>query len=250
LHHAYNVSVRRVRPRPAAVGDPDLIGSLSGRLLEKSPIEIVLDVGGVGYRIAVPTSTFGRLPEIGQALTLSIHTQVREDALSLYGFESRRERDLFEKLISVPGIGPRLALAVHSHLSPRDLVTTVRARDAARLTTVPGIGKKMAERLIIELKSLLDKKQEFEFGGEEIAAGGTRADLQSALENLGYKPAQIAPVLDKILEGNDSAPVESLLREALRGLAAPMQAKLRATVDSVPPPAPATKNRARQRSSS
>ncbi len=200
-----------------------MIGTLTGRLLEKSPAEILLDVGGVGYRVAVPLTTYGRLPEIGSAVTLSIHTHVREDALALYGFAARGERDLFERLIAVPGIGPRLALAILSHMEPADLLEAVRGRDIQAMSRVPGIGRKTAERLLLELDGLLKSRAPDVASFGAARHGGARADLFSALENLGYRPAQISPVIDALLSesGRDESSIESLLREALRRMAAP-----------------------------
>jgi len=202
-----------------------VIGHLNGRLLEKSPAEILVEVGGIGYRLAVPLPTYEKLPAAGGAVSLSVHTHVREDLIALYGFETRRERDLFERLITVPGIGPRLALAIHSHLGPAHLVDAVRQRDITRLTKVPGVGRKTAERLLLELESLLGKLEGAAFGEARADLRGPRSDLHSALENLGYKPAQIAPVLDALLAGKEAggAPLEDLLREALRRLGASIQ---------------------------
>ena len=192
--------------------------------MEKEPTEILVEAAGVGYRVAVPLTTYGRLPAPGSTVTLSVHTHVREDALALYGFDSRRERDLFERLIAVPGIGPRLALALMSHMDPGDLIAAVRSRDVSRITRVPGIGLKTAERLVIELASVLRNLPEFPLADGTASAGaGLRADLLSALQNLGYRAAQVAPVLEAVLADPSStgAPVESLIREALRRLAAP-----------------------------
>jgi holliday junction DNA helicase RuvA len=173
-----------------------LIGRLTGCLIEKEPGEILLDAGGVGYRVSVPLSTFGRLPATGEPVTLSVHTHVREDSLALYGFDTRAERDLFEKLIGVPGIGPRLAMAVLSHLDPADLVEAARSREISRLTRVPGIGTKTAERLLLELGTIL---RALPGGAGSSPAAGRRGDLVSALGNLGYKPAQVAPVIEDAL---------------------------------------------------
>jgi holliday junction DNA helicase RuvA len=211
-----------------------LIGSLHGRLVEKGPGEILLETGGVGYRVAVPLTTYGRLPATGSSIALTIHTHVREDAITLYGFDSRRERDLFERLIGVPGIGPRLALALLSHMEPRTLAEAVRSRDTERLTRVPGIGQKTAERLIVELGSLLKEISDLDPGSAGAGTDtGRRGDVISALVNLGYRTAQAAPVADEVL-GSAAAgePVESLLREALRRLAAPQRARASAGRES------------------
>ena len=203
-----------------------MIGHLSGRLLEKEPTEIVVEAGGVGYRVSVPLTTFGRLPRVGDVVALSIHTHVREDAIALYGFDSRRERDLFERLIGVPGIGPRLALALLSHMDPGDLLAVARGRDAARLTRVPGIGPKTAERLIVELADVLERIPGFDASvGPAGPSGGRREDLISALTNLGYRPSQAAPAVEAALAGaSEETQIESLLRDALRHLASPRRA--------------------------
>jgi len=197
-----------------------LIGRVTGRLLERDPGEILVDVGGVGYRIAVPLTTYGRLPDIGAEVSLHTHTHVREDALALYGFDARGERDLFERLIGVPGIGPRLALAVLSHLDPGDLSQAVATRDTARLVLVPGIGRKMAERLVIELEGLLDDYPlPAARSGGAAPTTGRRGDLVSALVNLGYRAAQVALVVERVLAGSEEGtPVQALLRDALRRL--------------------------------
>jgi Holliday junction DNA helicase RuvA len=203
-----------------------LIGALTGRLLHKAPAEILLDVGGVGYRVSVPLTTFGRLPAVGSTVSLSVHTHVREDLLALYGFQTRVERDLFERLIAVPGVGPRLALAVLSHLEPGELVETVQSRDAGRLARVPGIGKKTAERLLLELGAALGRAGAFDLSGSGVsAASGPRSDLVSALVNLGYKAAQVDPIVDAVLASSDrgESSLETLLREALRRLASPIR---------------------------
>lgn len=196
-----------------------MIGSLTGTLSEKSPGEILVEAGGVGYRVAVPLGTFGRLPSAGATVTLSIHTHVREDAISLYGFDTRRERDLFEKLIGVQGIGPRLGLALLSHLEPGELVEAIRSRAAAHLTRVPGIGPRTAERLVLELQTAVKDLQDL--GSPSARAGiGLRGDLLAALENLGYRPAQAGPAVEAILgdPAAAAAPIEVLLRGVLRRL--------------------------------
>jgi len=212
-----------------------LIGSLTGRLVEKTTGEILVETGGVGYRVAIPLTTYGRLPAIGDGVTLRIHTHVREDAIALYGFDTRIERDLFEKLIGVPGIGPRLAMAVLSHLAPGELAQAARDRDTARLTRVPGIGSKTAERLVLELGGLLKSMPELAgAGAKAIAHGGRRADLFSALENLGYRSGQVAPAVEQALaragEGDSFA---ALLRDALRLLAPPARDGRGAEIESI-----------------
>ncbi len=196
-----------------------MIGSLSGRLVEKSPAEILLEAGGVGYRIRVPLTTYGRLPAVGESLTLSIHTHVREDSLALFGFDHRSERDLFEALIAVPGVGPRLGLALLSHLEPSEMAEAVRSRDTALLSRVPGVGPKTAERLAVELSGVMERLPATGAGGP-ASQPARRADLISALENLGYRTAQAASIAEKVLAapGALDVPVSSLIRNALRRL--------------------------------
>ena len=134
-----------------------MIAHLRGRLLEKQPNRMVVDVGGVGYDVSVPLSTFYGLGEPGGEIALRIHTHVREDALALYGFATRLEQELFERLIGVSGIGPKVALAVLSGIEPADLIRAIGRGDLARLTAIPGVGKKTAERIVLELKDRLPR---------------------------------------------------------------------------------------------
>jgi Holliday junction DNA helicase RuvA len=214
-----------------------VIGSLTGRLAEKRPAEILVETGGVGYRVAIPLSTFERLPDVGATVSLTIHTHVREDALLLYGFHGRTERDLFQKLIGVPGVGPRLALAVLSHLPAGELVRAVRDRDGDAISRVPGIGRKTAERLLVDLHSKLGQDLP---PGRAVApaAAGLRADLLSALENLGYRGSQAGPAVDSVLseERAEQEPIESLLRAALRRLASPATIRPASAGSSTPSP--------------
>jgi Holliday junction DNA helicase RuvA len=196
-----------------------MIGSLTGRLLEKSPAEILVEVSGIGYRIKVPLTVYGLLPETGGSVTLSIHTHVREDALALYGFGSRDDRDLFERLIGVPGVGPRLGLALMSHLEPAEMAEAVRTRDTARLSRVPGVGPRTAERLAVELAGPMSRLPAAGPGMRSATGGASvRSDLLSALENLGYRTPQAAAVVERLLArpGASDEPLSELLRAALR----------------------------------
>ena len=194
-----------------------MIARLKGTLVEKSPSRIVLDVGGVGYDVLVPLSTFYGLGEAGTTVALRVHTHVREDVIALFGFATALEQDLFERLIAISGIGPKLALAVLSGIDPLDLVRAIRAQDVARLTRIPGVGKKTAERIGLELKDRLPQT-----GGaaEAIVPEGDdrRADLLSALTNLGYKGAVAEKSVDAALKRAPDAPFENLLRDILRGM--------------------------------
>jgi holliday junction DNA helicase RuvA len=171
-----------------------MIALLRGVLLEKHPNQAVVDVQGVGYDVTIPISTFSRLPEAGAEVRLRVHTHVREDALSLYGFLTQDEKALFEKLISVSGIGPKLAVTVLSGLAAGDLLAAIRAGDVAKLVRVPGVGKKTAERMVLELRDKLPAPT-----GDDAAPAASLPevdqDVLSALLNLGCaRPAAEAAV--------------------------------------------------------
>jgi Holliday junction DNA helicase RuvA len=198
-----------------------MIAHLRGRLLEKHPNRVTIDVQGVGYEAHVPLSTFYGLPEAGGDLSLRIHTHVREDALVLYGFATLLELQLFERLISVSGIGPKLALAVLSGIEPNDLVTAIKQNDIARLTGIPGIGKKTAERIGLELK---DKLAAFIPADTSASAPGVpgeslRTDVLSALINLGYHRPLAERAADTALKSTPVGSFEHTLKLALRELA-------------------------------
>lgn len=191
-----------------------MIGHLRGRLLEKHPNRVIVDVNGVGYDVHVPLSTFYEMAEPGEEIALRIHTHVREDALLLYGFATLLELQIFERLISVSGIGPKLALAVLSGIEPRDLAGAIQRNDLARLTAIPGVGKKTAERMCVELRDRIPKAIE----AAASPADTMREDLASALVNLGYHRQAIDKSLDKLLGGRADARFEDVLRSALKEL--------------------------------
>lgn len=197
-----------------------MIAQLRGRILHKGPGEVVLDVGGVGYRVAIPVSTFYRLADVGSEARLLTHTHVREDALALYGFLTSEEQELFELLIDVAGVGPRLAVNILSGIEAPELVQALRASDVARLTRIPGVGKKTAERLVVELK---EKAQRLAAGvaATSGAAPATtlKEDLVSALANLGYSRPEAEKGVERVLAHDAGGRFEDLLRRALRGLA-------------------------------
>jgi Holliday junction DNA helicase RuvA len=194
-----------------------MIGRLAGTVLEKHPNRIIVDVNGVGYELLVPLSTFYGLGDAGAAVTLRVHTHVREDIIALYGFASELEQDLFERLISISGIGPKLALAVLSGIDPSDLVRAIRSQDVARLTRIPGVGKKTAERIGLELK---DRLPQAPAASTDVAAEGddAKADLLSALTNLGYNRAVAEKAVEAALKKAPDAGFEQLLRDILRGM--------------------------------
>jgi holliday junction DNA helicase RuvA len=195
-----------------------MIAHLEGRLLRKSPQEVVVDVRGVGYRVSIPVSTFYRLGDEGAEVRLLIHTHVREDALALFGFESPRELTLFERLIEISGIGPRLALTILSGIETPELVDALRSNDVARLTRIPGVGRKTAERLVLELK---DKLPALVGPGEPPGAAAApsspiKDDLLSALANLGYSRSEAEKAADTAVRDNRDGRFEDLLRRALQ----------------------------------
>src|ERR1700685_3326027 len=163
-----------------------MIAQLRGTLADKRPNQVLVDVGGVGYLVHIALSTFYALGDLHSNVTLLIHTQVREDAIALYGFLSAREKHLFELLISASGVGPVLALKILSGMSVDDLVPAVRAGDIARLTRVPGVGRKTAERIIVELRDKLAAMETPERTAQPVTTKGAASDVISALLNLGY----------------------------------------------------------------
>ena len=197
-----------------------MIAQLRGRLVEKHPNRVIVDVQGVGYDVQVPLSTFYGLGESGADVAFRVHTHVREDTLALFGFATVLELQLFQRLIGITGIGPRLALAVLSGIEAADLVRAVRQGDVARLTGIPGVGKKTAERIGLELKDRLPAELDLETDGSELAAGVTdmQADLLSALLNLGYqRPMAERAVSVAIADGDGT--IEQTLKRALKELA-------------------------------
>ena len=203
-----------------------MIAHLRGRLFEKHPNRIVVDVNGVGYDVFVPLSTFYGLPEInvpGVEVALRIHTHVREDALVLYGFATALEQELFERLIGVSGIGPKLALAVLSGIEPPELIRAIERGDIARLTAIPGVGRKTSERLVLELKDRLPKVKIAVTAGDAAsdAPEPVREDVLSALVNLGYHRPLAEQAVDaafKTLGTTSDAGFERMLKQALREL--------------------------------
>jgi holliday junction DNA helicase RuvA len=195
-----------------------VIARLKGTLSEKAPNRLTIDVGGVGYDVLVPLSTFYGIGEPGAAVALRIHTHVREDVIALYGFASALEQQLFERLISISGIGPKLALAVLSGIDPGELVRAIRTQDVARLTRIPGVGKKTAERIGLELKDRLPLAAHAAGQPETAPGEGLRSDLLSALMNLGYKGQVAEKAVDTAIKKAPDASFEDVLRDILRGM--------------------------------
>ncbi len=206
-------------PNPTAGnGFNRVIAHLSGSLLEKKPDLAIVEVQGVGYAVQIPLSTFYQLGEPGSATRLKIHTHVREDTISLFGFLTEKEKEMFEKLIGISGIGPKLANNILSGASVDDLASYLKSGDVSRLTRIPGIGKKTAERMVLELR---DKMQSFAVesaASRPAAAGRMRDDMLSALINLGYQKASAERALDAVMESAPGEPssFETLLRAVLR----------------------------------
>ncbi len=193
-----------------------MIAYIKGTLLHKTPGRVVVETGGVGYDVAIPVSSFIELGEPGGTVELFIHTHLTDDALALYGFISRDEKDMFLKLIAISGIGPKLALNILSGIAPADLEDAVRAGDLARISLVPGIGKKTALRITMELQDKLEKKEKL------LAAKGSpeKEDLLSALQNMGFRRKEAERAVDQTLAANQpGTEFEKLLRECLKRLA-------------------------------
>jgi Holliday junction DNA helicase RuvA len=200
-----------------------MIARLSGILIQKAVTQCVVDVHGVGYRVIVPLSTFYELPEAGQPVVLQIHTHVREDAISFYGFHTGEEREVFQLMISVSGIGPKLAVNVLSGISAGEWVRAVAVEDLKRLTGIPGVGRKTAERMILELKDKAVKlgSEAAPVGVAKVRTGEQmKEDALSALVNLGYKGSSARDAVEQIMrEAPAPLSLDRILKKALRILA-------------------------------
>lgn len=210
-----------------------MIARLTGRLVEKEPHQVLIDVGGVGYRAHIPLSTFYGLPEEGAEVTLRVHTYLREDLISLYGFSTAEEQDLFVRLIEISGIGPRLALAILSGLPAGDLVDAISDGDAGRLRAIPGVGPKTADRVVLEMRDrvrlLRRPAGAADRAGSETGLRAVRRDVISALVNLGYRESQAESAVRRALgdgteEGSGPAPpreesLQVVLKRSLKYLA-------------------------------
>jgi Holliday junction DNA helicase RuvA len=197
-----------------------MIAFLRGRVLDKQPNRIIIDVAGVGYEVHVPLSTFYEIGDEGTEVSLRVHTHVREETLQLYGFLTDLERQVFERLIGISGIGPKLAIAVLSGMDTREVITAIQRADVVRLTGIPGVGKKTAERIVLELKDRLMQLATPAVAGiapESSSGDRLRSDLLSALQNLGYHRQQVDRAIKTVMTGTDVT-FEQALRSALREL--------------------------------
>ena len=194
-----------------------MIAHLRGKLLGKHPNQVVVEAGGVGYDVTISVPTYSDLPEVGEEVAMHIHTHVREDVIALYGFLRPSEKLLFEKLISVSGIGPKLAVTVLSGMAAQDVVGAIRGNDVTRLTRIPGIGRKTAERMVLELR---DKMPDPGAAATPTISpvSAVQEDVLSALVNLGYQRAMAEKVLAVVVKNGKGGSFETMFREALAGL--------------------------------
>lgn len=200
-----------------------MIAALTGRLASKSPSQITLDVQGVGYEVFIPLSTFYSLPDLNESASLRIHTHLREDAIQLFGFLTATEKDAFILLTGISGIGPKLALSVLSTLSVTDLVTAIQSGDMDKLSTVPGIGKKSAGRIVLELKDKVERLHAMPAAVATATSDQSTSlhdDALSALVNLGYRAQEAKDIITRITQSQPSPmPLKDLIRETLKELA-------------------------------
>lgn len=200
-----------------------MIAHIQGRLHFKSPENLIIDVDGIGYQVHVPLTTFYELPDVGNTVALHIHTHVREDALQLYGFQEQEEKALFVRLMGVAGIGPRLAVNILSGISPAELAECLGQGDLARLISIPGVGRKTAERIMVEMRDKLPAlaaDRDIALSVKSAAEEAVMNDAISALVNLGYKKGVARKAIDQAIERLEGEiNLESLLKESLRALA-------------------------------
>jgi holliday junction DNA helicase RuvA len=201
-----------------------MIALINGRIAYKGISNVVVDAHGVGYRIFIPLTTFYELPEEGQPVCLHVHTHVKPDAINLFGFYTIQERDLFQLMISVSGIGPKIAMNILSGIAAADLVKAISGGDLGKLIAIPGVGRKMAERLILELKEKVVRKMMAEqvpaADGENEASEMIREDVLSALMNLGYKSNTARDALDKVMQiKTEKLTLDQLLKKTLKIIA-------------------------------
>ena len=200
-----------------------MIGHLSGKLILKQPSQVVIEAGGVGYEVTIPLSTFYDVGEIGSELSLFIHTHVREDVIQLFGFRTRSEKDMFLKLTSVSGVGPKLAITILSGMPVGELIQVIGAGDAGRLTAIPGVGRKTAERVAMELRDKLKgitpaAEAVAAYGGPASSDAGIVDDAVSALVSLGYPKPLAERTVASVASESGERTIESLLKRSLRKL--------------------------------
>lgn len=204
-----------------------MIAHLSGTLLSKQPNSVIVDVGGVGYELIIPVSTFYELEDTGTNTQLRVYTHVREEALQLYGFKTARERELFLQIISVTGIGPKIAITLLSGMNANEIIASIRTNNLARLTSIPGVGRKTAERLVVELRDKITALSSPALEEEFAAEGGQRPgsspdamrdDALSALLNLGYQKTAAEKAIKAAIDEGGGLSVELILRRGLRSL--------------------------------
>lgn len=201
-----------------------MIGQLRGKLVSKTPPEVIVDVAGIGYEVQVPMSTVYELPELGSDVVLHIHFVVREDAQLLYGFHDLQSKAMFRSLIKVNGVGPKMALGILSSMQADEFVRTVRLNDVNAMVKMPGIGKKTAERLIIEMRDRLDEwgatSESAQLTESQLDISSVNRDAETALVSLGYKPVQAARAIAGVLKNNPGvADSQDLIRLALKSMA-------------------------------
>jgi Holliday junction DNA helicase RuvA len=202
-----------------------MIAFLSGKLQEKSANSVIVDVGGVGYEVAIPLSTFYEIGEVGETVELRVYTNVREDAIQLFGFKTQREKDLYLKLISVQGVGAKSGITMLSGMSADEIVAALRTENLAKLTSIPGVGRKTAERLVVELRDKVGELSAGVSAGTSVSAvagvgsEGIYDDALSALVNLGYQKNAAEKALQQATQDGVEANVQKLLRAALQRLA-------------------------------
>lgn len=201
-----------------------MIALICGKIAYKEIASVVIDANGVGYRVFIPLTTFYELPEAGESVTLHVHTSVKEDAINLFGFYTTRERDLFQLMISVSGIGPKIAMNIISGITPNELLQAISGGNVGKLVGIPGVGRKMAERLILELKEKVLKKMTLEqlpvAEDQNKTDEMLKEDVLSALVNLGYKNNTAKDALDKIMQiSEEELTLDTLLKKTLKLLA-------------------------------
>ncbi len=201
-----------------------MIALICGKIAYRGISSIVVDVSGVGYRVFIPISTFYELPEAGETVTLHVHTSVKQDAINLFGFYTVQERDLFQLMISVSGIGPKIAMNIISGIAVRDLLQAISRGDLGKLVGIPGVGKKMAERLVLELREKVIKKMSAEqipvTDDRQQAGERIKEDVLSALINLGYKSNVAKDAVDKVIQASkEDLTLDELLKKTLKILA-------------------------------